>query len=88
MQGFHNNNEKKPTLSFHFMFRYIDGVLSLNNSKFCDFVHRVYPIEIEIKDNTDTVGSASYLDLHLETDSYGRSRTRLYDRKMISIFPL
>jgi len=49
MQGFHNNNEKKLTLSFHFMIRYIDGVLSLNNSKFGDFVHRVYPIKLEIK---------------------------------------
>ena len=81
MQRLHNNNEKKLTLSFHFMFRYIDGVLSLNNSKFDDFVHHIYPIELEIKDTTDTDRSASYFDLHRETDSYGRPRTKLYDER-------
>jgi hypothetical protein len=48
--------------------RYIDDVLSLNNSRFGDFVDRIYPIEFEIKDTTDTDRSASYLDLHLEID--------------------
>jgi hypothetical protein len=32
----------------------IDDVLSLNNSRFDDFVVRIYPIELEIKDITDT----------------------------------
>ena len=49
----------------------IDDVLSLNNSGFGDFVDRIYPIELEIKDTTDTDRSASYLDLHLEIDSQG-----------------
>jgi hypothetical protein len=49
--------------------RYIlDDVLSLNNSRIGDFVHRVYPIELEMKDTTDTDRSASYLDLQLEID--------------------
>ena len=39
---------------------------SLSNSIFGDFVDRIYPIELEIKDTTDTDRSASYLDLHLE----------------------
>jgi hypothetical protein len=38
-------------------------------------------IELEIKDNTDTDMSASYLDLHLEIDSEGRLRTKLYDKR-------
>jgi hypothetical protein len=42
------------TRSFNFTFRYIDDVLSLNNSRFGDFVDRVYPIELEIRDTTDT----------------------------------
>jgi hypothetical protein len=58
--------------------RYIDDVLSLNNSRFGDFVDRIYPIELKIKDTTDTDKSASYLDLHLEIDSEGRLRTTLY----------
>jgi hypothetical protein len=35
--------------SFNFTFRYTDDVLSLNNSRFGDFVDRIYPIELEIK---------------------------------------
>ena len=44
----------------------------LNNSRFGDFVDRIYLIELEIKDTTDTDRCASYLDLHLEIDSEGR----------------
>jgi hypothetical protein len=45
-------NEKKLARSFNFTFRYIDDVLSLNNSRFVDFVDRIYPIELEVKDTT------------------------------------
>ena len=40
-----------------------------------------YPIELEIKDTTDTDMSASYFDLHLEIDSEGLLRTKLYDKR-------
>jgi hypothetical protein len=60
-------SEKKLAPSFYFTFRYIDDVLSLNNSRFGDFVDRIYPVELEIKDATDTDRSASYLDLYLES---------------------
>jgi hypothetical protein len=63
--------------SFNFMFRNIDDVLSLNNSRFSDFVERIYPNELEIKDITDTDRSASYLDLYIEIVSEGRLRTKL-----------
>jgi hypothetical protein len=62
-------NEKKLNRSFNLTFRYIEDVLSLNNFMFGEFVDRIYPIELEIKDNTYTDRSASYLDLHLEIDS-------------------
>ena len=65
------------------MFRYKDDVLSLNN-----FVDRIYPVEPEIKNTTDKDRSISYLDLHIEIDSEGQSGTKLYDKEMISIFPL
>jgi hypothetical protein len=88
IQGLIKKNQKKLARSFSFTFRYIDDVLSLNNSRFDDFVDRIYSIELEIEDTTDTDRSASYLDLHLEIDSEGRLRTKLYDKEMISIFPL
>jgi hypothetical protein len=44
-------------------------------------VVRIYSIELEIKDTTDTDKSASYLDLLLEIDSEGQLRTKLYDKR-------
>jgi hypothetical protein len=79
IQGLLKKNEKKLARSFNSTFRYVDDVLSLNNTRFGDFVDRMYPIELEIKDTTDTDRSASYLDLHLEIDSEGRLRTKFYD---------
>ena len=80
-------NEKKLAQSFNFTFRYIDDVLSLNNSRFDDFVDRIYPIELEIKDTTDIAKSASYLDLHLEIDIGWRLRPKLYDKRDDFNFP-
>ena len=88
IQGLLKKNEKKLVRSFNFTFHYIDDVLSLNNSRFGDFVDRIYPIELEIKDNADTGRSASYLDLHLEIDSEGRLRTKLYDKRDDFNFPI
>ena len=88
IQGLLKKNEKKLARSFNFTFRYIDDVLSLDNYRFGDFVDRIYPIELEIKDTTDTDRSASYLDLHLEIDSEGRLRTKLYDKRDDFNFPI
>jgi hypothetical protein len=88
IQGLLKKNEKKLARSFNFTFRYIDDVLLLNNSRFGDYVHRIYPIELEIKDTTDTYGSASYLDIHLEIVSEGLLRTKLYDKRDDFNFPI
>ena len=71
IQGLLKKNEKKLARSFNFTFWYIDDVISLNNFRFGDFIDRIYPIQLEIKYTTDADRSASYLDLHLEIDSYG-----------------
>ena len=70
-------------MSFIFTIRYKDDVLSLDN-----YVDRIYPIEPEIKDTTDTYRSASYLDLHLEIDSEGRLTTKHYDKRDDFKFPI
>jgi hypothetical protein len=88
MQGLLKKNEKKLSRSFNFTLHYIYDVLSLNNSRFGDFVDCIYPIEPEIKDTTDADRSASYLDLHLEIDSEGRLRTKLYDKRDDFNFPI
>ena len=42
-----------------------------------DFVDRIYPIELEIKDITGIAKSVFYLDLHFDTDSESQLRTKL-----------
>ena len=70
------------------MFRYINDVLSLNNSRLGDLADRIYTIELEIKDTTYIDRYVSYLDLHLEIDSEGRLRTKLYDKRDDFNFPI
>jgi hypothetical protein len=48
IQGLLKKNEKKQARTFNFRFRYLDDVLSLNNSRFDDFVDRIYPNDINI----------------------------------------
>ena len=81
IQGLLKKNEKKLARSFNFTFRYIDDVLSLNNSRFGDFVDPIYPIELEVKDTTYTDRSASYLDLHLEISSDGAAKNETLRQK-------
>jgi hypothetical protein len=69
IQGLLKKNEMKLVRSFNFTFRYIDDVLSLINSRFGDFIDRINPIELEIKDTTNTDRSDSYFDLNLEIGS-------------------
>ena len=48
----------------------------------------IHHIDLEIKDTTDTVRSASYLDIHLEIDNESRLRATLYDKGDVFNFPL
>ena len=47
--------DRKLTHIFNSSFRYIYDVLSLNNSRFGDYLHLIYPNELEVKDTTDTL---------------------------------
>ena len=57
MQDHLKKNQKKLAWSFICTFRYINDVFSLNNYRFGDFVDRIYPIGVQIKDTTDTARS-------------------------------
>jgi hypothetical protein len=60
---------------------YIDDVLSINNSRFAEFLPLIYPPEPEVKETTDTASSASFLDLYLEFDDSGQLSTKIYDKR-------
>ena len=67
--------------AFNFTYRYIDDVLSNNNSRFAEFLPLIYPPELEVKETTDTASSASFLDLYLEFDDSGQISTKIYDKR-------
>jgi hypothetical protein len=67
-------------MSFNHTFRYIDDVLSINNHNFHNYVHLIYPDELDIKGTTETA-NLSYLDILLNSDSNGRLTTLLYDKR-------
>jgi hypothetical protein len=67
--------------SFNFTYRYIDDVLSINNSRFAEFLPLIYPPELEIKETTDIASSASFLNLFLEFDDSGELSTKIYDKR-------
>ena len=87
-QGILKNKERKLAKILNSSFCYIDDVLSLNNSSFSDYLHRIYPNELKVKDTTDTLKSTSYLHLHLEIDNRGRLKTKLYDKRDDFTFPI
>ena len=41
----------------YFTYRYIDDILSINNSRFAEFLPLIYPPELEVKETTDTASS-------------------------------
>ena len=75
------SDRKTSGKDFNFTYRYIDDVLSLNNPKFSDFLHVIYPSELDIKDTTESGCSASYLDLLLEYDNEKKLCVKLYDKR-------
>ena len=68
-QGLPKKNERTLLPSLNFSLHYTDDVISLYNSMFGDFIDRIYPIELVIKDTSYTDRPASCLDLHIEIDS-------------------
>jgi hypothetical protein len=51
-----NFSDKKihEARAFNLTYRYIDDVLSINNSRFAEFLPLIYPPELEVKETTDT----------------------------------
>jgi hypothetical protein len=67
--------------AFNFTYRYIDDVLSINNSRFVEFLPLIYPPELEVNETTNTASPASFLDLYLEFDDSGQISTKIYDKR-------
>jgi hypothetical protein len=67
--------------AFNFSYRYIDDVLSINKSRFTEFLPLIYPPELEANETTDTPSTASFLDIYLEIEDSGQLSTKIYDKR-------
>ena len=63
---------------FNFTYRYIDGVLSVNNP---EYLGQMYSVELEMKDATESNTSVSYLDLLLSIGKDDQLHTFIYDKR-------
>ena len=66
---------------FKFTYRYIDDVFSINNPEFENNLGQMYPVELEIKDTTESNTSAYNLDLLLLIGRDGQLHTSIYDKR-------
>ena len=66
---------------FNFTYRYIDDALSINNPDFENYLGQMYPVELEMKDTTESNISASYLDLLLSIGRDSQLHTSIYDKR-------
>ena len=60
--------------------RYIDDLLTLNNPDFQACIGQIYPAELELKKNTESHDSCSYLDLNISILN-GKFYTDLSDKR-------
>ena len=81
IQSFLSISKKRLAFQFKFTYRYIDGVLSINNPDFDNDLGQMYPPELEIKDTTESNASASYLDLLLSICRDDHLHTSLYYKR-------
>ena len=72
----HESRQKNP--QFNFPYRYKDDVLSLNNSKFSEYLEFIYPRELENEETFGTITSSSYIYIYIDN---GKLTTRLYDKR-------
>ena len=83
IQSLLSTGKKHLASRFDFTYRYIGDVLSINNPEFEKYLGQMYPVELEIKDTTESTTSASYLHLLLSIGRVGQLRSTT--NEMISI---
>ena len=81
MQSLLSTGRKRLASQFNFTYRYIDDVLSINNSDFENYIGQIYLPKLKIKDTTESKTSASFLDLLLSIGRDGQLHTSLYDKR-------
>ena len=81
VQSLLSTGKKQLASRFILTYRYIDDVLFINNPEFENYLGQMYPTELEIKDTTESITSASYLDLLLSIGRDGQLHTSIYEKR-------
>ena len=81
IQSLLSTGRKQLASRFNFTYRNIDDVLSINNPEFENYLGQMYPVELEIKETTESNTSVSYLDLLLSIGRDGQLHTSIYDKR-------
>ena len=86
IQSLLSTGRKQLASRFNFTYRYLDDILSINNQEFENYLGQMYPVELSIKDTTESTTSASYLDVLLWIWRDGQLHTSIYDKRDDSNF--
>ena len=70
---------------FNNTMRYIDDLLTLNNTQFDATIQDIYPQELQLKKTTESGTALSYLDVLITIDN-GRYSTAVFDKRDIFTF--
>ena len=62
IQSLLSTGKKQLASRFNFTYINIDDVLSINNTNFENHLGQMYPVELEIKDTTESNTSVSHID--------------------------
>ena len=81
IQSLLSTGKKQLASQFNLTYRYIDDVLSRNNTEFENFLGQIYPAELEIKDTIESIISAFYLNLLLSNGRDGQLHTSIDDKR-------
>ena len=76
-----STGRKQLASRFNFTYRYIGDILSINNPEFENYLGQMYPVELDIKDTTESNTSAPYLYLLLSIGRDGQLHTSIYDKR-------
>ena len=76
-----STDRKQLSYRFNSTHRYIDDGLSINNPEFENYPGQMYSVENEMKDTTESITSASYLNLLLSIGRDGQLHTFVYDKR-------
>ena len=73
--------KRKLVIKLNLSYRYIDDIISFNNTRFKEFISDIYPKALTISETTESTSIASYLDLIFIRDKNNNMTTKLYYKR-------